>query len=102
MSITTVINHLRYLPWLSKAVAVPNVSPLRCLGEYMAIALVIEAFLTLPHGLPARVHRVCRSRGGHILKDGQSGQNSPGAAGTSYMIDQSAQGHLRYLYRRVE
>ena len=64
MSFTTVINHLRYLRWLSKAVAVSNVPPLRCLGEYMAIALVIEAFLTLPHGLPARVHRVRRCRWG--------------------------------------
>ena len=69
MSITTVINHLRYLPWLSKAVAVLNLSPLRCLREDMAIALVIEAFLTLPHGLPARVHRVRRTPvGGQKLK----------------------------------
>ena len=58
MSITTVINHLRYLQRLSKAVAVLNLPSLRCLRENMAIALVIEAFLTLPHGLPGRVHRV--------------------------------------------
>ena len=68
MSFTTVINHLRYLRWLSKAVAVSNVPPLRCLGEYMAIALVIEAFLTLPHGLPLAC-TVCAGAGvGQKLK----------------------------------
>ena len=33
----------------------------------MTTALVIEAFLALPHGLPARLHHGRRDRGDHFI-----------------------------------
>ena len=49
---------LRHTPRPSKAVAVPNRSPLRCLSEEMTTALVLKAFLAFPHGHTSRVHHV--------------------------------------------
>ena len=37
----------------------------------MATALVIEAFLALPHGLPAHLHRGRHGRGGQKPKSGK-------------------------------
>ena len=55
---------------------VPNGCPWRSLRGDMTTALVIEAFLALPHGLPARLHHGRRDRGGQKFNFWESGQNS--------------------------
>ena len=45
--------------------------PMEELEGDMTTALVVEAFLALPHGLPARLHHGRRDRGGQKSKVGE-------------------------------